>query len=111
MPRTTRLIIAWLIVAVLWAISYAQIPVWRSDLALWAYAAQRAPLKPRPLANQALALILAGDYARAERMLTRAELMTHQAHVPRWDRADVMEAVAANRITLAALRALSAHSP
>lgn len=56
------LIIVWLVWCAVQTKKYSQ--VWKSDLALWAYAAERSPLLPRPVINYGKALIADGQRER-----------------------------------------------
>ena len=92
----------WLLLGVLVAYTgltamYAH--VWRSDLALWAYAVRLAPLKSRPASNYADALLASGQ-TDGLLWLYRAEQLTRQLHVPAYNR---VQTERANRARLRAL--------
>lgn len=66
------------------------VPVFRSDLTLWFYAAQHAPRKPRPWVNLGLALLREGRYDDAKRALRRAQVLALLPTTPAWDREDAL---------------------
>ena len=87
-------------------LTHAYVRVWRSDLELWAHAASRAPLKPRPAVNLAQALIRSGQFDEAERWLIWSVALADQPHVPAHDREDALAAAATNLQTVGVLRAI-----
>lgn len=99
-----RLLIAWLCLATFQ--TYAYVPVWQSDAVLWPYAAQVAPLKPRPAVNTARALLLQGDVDGARRWLSRTMALSNEPHVPAYDRRDAVAAVSGNLQVLAVIQSV-----
>ena len=79
------------------------VPVWRSDLSLWAYAVTQAPQKPRPALNYAASLLASGQAQRGAQWLQRAWTLTHQPHVRSWDRDITRRAVQRNALALRGL--------
>ena len=79
------------------------VPVWRSDLSLWAYATAQAPMKPRPALNYAASLLASGQTREGARWLHRAAVLADQPHVRSWDRAMTRRAVIRNALALRGL--------
>lgn len=77
-------IIAWLTLCSWQAAAY--VPVWRSELALWAHAERQAPRKPRPALNLGKALALAGRVDDAQAFYRRAYQLAGSPHVPSYER-------------------------
>ena len=80
------------------------VPVWRSDVNLWAQAAAVAPGKPRPALNLGRALLLQGQTDQADRWFTTALALAQQPHLPDYDRNDAVMAATSNLQTTAILR-------
>ena len=103
MTDARRAVIAGLLVFYA-AFTVAQVPVWRSESAVWAHAALVAPLKPRPVLNAGNAALLTGDVDRAERTFLLVIQLASLPHVPPYDRDDALRAATANLQTLAIVR-------
>ena len=71
-----------------------------SDLGLWRNAALMAPTKPRPVANYAVALLVAGNRTAGEAMLDYVATIADDPHVTPWDRQEALEVVQINRRAL-----------
>lgn len=76
---------------------------WQNNLTLWTYAVSVAPLKTRPHADLAGALILAGRYAEARTVLDQTLLLAGQPTVPLWERNEALFVTQHNLLTLAVL--------
>ena len=81
--------------ACLWQ-TQQQVRVWTDDVALWGHAAALAPLKPRPALNYGVALLGTGQPVRGLTSILRADTLSRQRQVPRWDRAITQQAVQRN---------------
>src|SRR3990167_10164678 len=79
---------------------------WRSDVALWCYATEMTPRKPRPWVNCGAAIaqlveLPASLKARLARAIWLEALeVAKQSHVPTWDRVAANELVKRNLATL-----------
>ncbi len=60
------------LIIILSAATYQRNQVWKTDLTLWADAAEKSPKKARPLTNLGLALEESGDFQRAEQLYRQA---------------------------------------
>ena len=76
---------------------------WHSDLTLWSHASDRAPLKPRPRINLAVALMEQRRFTEAWVVLAQADRLLAQDHLTDWDRADAARAIQQNRLLLSRL--------
>lgn len=83
------------------AVSMHYAGVWRDELALWSYVAPRAPLKPRPWINLALAHMERRQFIAAQASLDHAAAVLDGAQIPAVDRRDAIAAVKNNRLVLA----------
>lgn len=97
--RRRELLAMWLLLCLTWHTRTA-VQTWASDLTLWRQAALMAPTKPRPVANYAVALLIAGHRAGGEAMLNRAEQLAQAPHLTPWDRREALEVVRSNRLAL-----------
>ena len=84
-------LLAWQVVQTAW-----YLPVWRSDLTLWAHAVEMAPDKPRPRTNYGAQLLKAGRIDAGIAQWQRAAILAQQPHVPSWDRARTQQTLATN---------------
>lgn len=86
------------------ACSVNQAVVWRDELSLWSAAVQRAPDKPRPHLQLALALMERRRYLEAQTVLDDTDwILHHRTDLPVWDRAEATAALHQNRLVLARL--------
>ena len=76
--------------------THRTIPVWQSDVTLWAHAAALAPLKPRPVVNYGMALIADRQIGRGLSTMLRGVDLASQPHVPTWDRQETHRIFEAN---------------
>lgn len=77
--------------------------VWSSELTLWTHAAARAPLKPRPHGQLALAQMERRQFATAWASLDRVAAILATQPIPAWDRAEATTALRANQQLLSRL--------
>lgn len=76
--------------------------VWQDELTVWTYAVQRAPNKPRPHLQLALALMERHRFIEAQFVLDDTDRILRDASpMPRWDRRDAVSALQQNRLLLA----------
>lgn len=84
------------------ACSVSQAAVWHDELSLWVWAVERAPNKPRPHLQLALALMERHRLVEAQAVLDdTAWILDHRRDVPAWDRAEAETALLQNRLLLA----------
>lgn len=75
--------------------------VWRDELTLWSHVAPRAPVKPRPWINLALAQMERQQFIAAQVSLDHAAAVLDGAQIPAGDRRAAIAAVKNNRLVLA----------
>lgn len=76
--------------------------VWQDELTVWTHAVQRAPNKPRPHLQLALALMERHRFIEAQLVLDDTDRILRDASpMPHWDRRDAVLAVQQNRLLLA----------
>lgn len=80
--------------------TWHMVPVFASNHALWAHAAQHAPMKPRVAVNYALVQLQAGELNAGVQELVRAHALAGFSHVPEWDRRLTRATVNANLTAL-----------
>lgn len=85
------------------ALSVHYATVWQSELTLWTWATARAPLKPRPRINLALALMERRRFQEAAQQLDLAEALSEQIAMPTYDKDSTIKSVRDNRAVLARL--------
>lgn len=83
--------------------SVRQAAVWTNELTLWLHAVERAPDKPRPHINLALALMERQRFAEAAAVLDDTDRILKTCTLPPWDRIETARALQQNRLLLARL--------
>jgi len=94
--RTTE--IAFCVLFVVYALATANYAdVWENELTLWTWAAQHAPIKPRPHMQLAVALMERKAFISAKYELNYVELLVDTVPLSDHDRQDAARALVQNR--------------
>ena len=104
MSNGRRVVLALVMLACGAATARSYAAVWQNEETLWAHAATRAPVKPRPHVQWSLALMERRQFAHAEAVLDYADQLTMFPHVRAWDRAEAQDAIQSQRHLLSRLQ-------
>lgn len=99
--RRSQIGVALLMGYTLLSLSYA--PIWTNELTLWTWAVDRAPMRPRPHVNLALAFMERRRFTEARSELDTAQALAEQIAMPEHNRRSTLTAVSQNRAALARL--------